>query len=134
MATHVKYDIGTKILFGTCFATKMLFSFCKPMIPVRICTDFCVDSDSATKTIFKILFWYRIQNLRKILLRFAQKSLIFDHSASSYGRNKFCIEFWSQCHTLRLRNNRKSSLLSLPPWGTNSRKCESKNVTFWKVL
>ena len=30
-------------------------------------------------------------------------------SASSYGRNKFRIEFWSQCHIFRFGNNRKSS-------------------------
>ena len=51
--------------------------------------------------VLKILFWYRIQNLRKILWRFAEKSLIFVHSASSYGRNKFCIEFRSQCRIFR---------------------------------
>ena len=59
------------------------------------------DSSESKKVNFwkvlKILFWYRIQNLRKILWRFAPKSLIFVHSASSYGRNKFCIEFRSQC-------------------------------------
>ena len=32
MSKHVIYDIGTKILFETCFATKMLFSLCKSMI------------------------------------------------------------------------------------------------------
>ena len=50
------HDIGTKILFETCFAAKMLLSFCKSMIPVRICTDFCVDSESAIKTRFKAFF------------------------------------------------------------------------------
>ena len=60
------------------------------------------DSSESKKVNFwkmvKILFWYRIQNLRKILWRFAPKSLIFVHSASSYGQNKFRIEFRSQCH------------------------------------
>ena len=60
------------------------------------------DSSESKKVNFwkmlKMLFWYRIQNLRKILWRFAQKSLIFVHYASSYGRNKFGIEFRSQCH------------------------------------
>ena len=56
MSKHVIYDIGTNILFETCFATKMLKSFCKSMIPVRICTDFCVDSESTIKTRFKALF------------------------------------------------------------------------------
>ena len=63
------------------------------------------DSSESKKVNFwkmlKILFWYRIQNLRKILWRFAQKSLIFVHSASSYGRNKFCIEFRSQRRIFR---------------------------------
>ena len=56
MSTYVIHDIGPKILFKTCFATKMLKSFCKSMIPVRFCTDFCVDSESAIKPIFEALF------------------------------------------------------------------------------
>ena len=36
---------------------------------------------------------------RKLCEDSAEKTLIFVHSASSYGRNKFCIEFRSQCHT-----------------------------------
>ena len=50
------YDIGTEIIIFHCFATNMLKSFCKSMIPVRFCTDFCVDSESAIKTRFKALF------------------------------------------------------------------------------
>ena len=60
------------------------------------------DSSESKKVNFwkmlKVLFWYRIQNLRKILWRFAPKSLIFVHSASSYGQNKFRIEFRSPRH------------------------------------
>ena len=58
--------------------------------------------------VFEILFWSQIQYLRKILWSFAEKSSIFFHSASSYGRNKFCIEFRSQCHLFRFGNNRRS--------------------------
>ena len=35
--------------------------------------------------------------------------MIFVHSASSFGRNKFCIEFRSQCHIFRFGNDRRSS-------------------------
>ena len=59
-----------------------------------------------------------LQSARKCILKvdFVSPDLL---SASSYGRNKFRIEFWSQCHIFRFRNNRKSSWLSLPPGGTN---------------
>ena len=40
-----------------------------------------------------------------MLWRFAQKSLMFVHSASSYGRNKFCIEFRSWCRIFRFGND-----------------------------
>ena len=41
--------------------------------------------------------------------RFAPVAPLDLLSASSYGRNKFRIEFWSQCHIFRFRKNRKSS-------------------------
>ena len=68
MSKHVIYDIGTKILFKTCFATKMLFSFCKSTIFGRIFTEFYVDSESGIKTRFKALFkvlpfWIRCYNI-----------------------------------------------------------------------
>ena len=50
------YDIGTEFFIFHCFATKIIKSFYESMIPVRICTDFWVDSESAIKTIFKALF------------------------------------------------------------------------------
>ena len=49
------YDIGTKILYETCFATKMLLLFCKSMIPVRFCTVFPLHSCAGIKTRFKAL-------------------------------------------------------------------------------
>ena len=58
MSKHEIYDIGNKILFETCCAAKMLFSFCKSMIPVRICTNFCVDSEFTIKTRFKAFCFF----------------------------------------------------------------------------
>ena len=49
------YDIGTKILHETCFATKMLLLFCKSMIPVRFCTILPLHSCAGIKTRFKAL-------------------------------------------------------------------------------
>ena len=52
---QIIYNIGTKILYETCFATKMLFLFCKSMIPVRFCTIFPLHSCAGIKTRFKAL-------------------------------------------------------------------------------
>ena len=53
---QIIYNIGTKILYETCFATKMLFLFCKSMIPVRFCTILPLHSCAGIKTRFKALF------------------------------------------------------------------------------
>ena len=50
------YDIGAEIIIFHCFATKIIKSFYESINPVRICTDFCVDSESAIKTRFEALF------------------------------------------------------------------------------
>ena len=50
------YDFGTETISVQDFATNIIKTFCKSMIPVRICTDFCVDSESAIKTRFKAFF------------------------------------------------------------------------------
>ena len=50
------YDIGTEILCKTCFGHNSTQNAPKSMIPVRVCTNFCVDSESAIKTRFKALF------------------------------------------------------------------------------
>ena len=114
-STHNSVKIRTKIvdfrLFCVELWTKHVFfiEFRSQCRILRVWTIvyyiWCIiksDSSESKKANFwkvhKILFWYRIQNLRKILWRFAQKSLIFVHSASSYGQNKFRIEFRSQCH------------------------------------
>ena len=47
---HEVYDIGTEILYETCFGHNSTQNAPKSMIPVRVCTDFCVDSESAIKT------------------------------------------------------------------------------------
>ena len=49
---HEIYDIGTEILYETCFGHNSTQNAPKSMIPVRVCTDFCVDSESAIKTRF----------------------------------------------------------------------------------
>ena len=48
--------IGTEILYETCDGHNSTQNAPKSMIPVRVCTDFCVDSESAIKTRFKALF------------------------------------------------------------------------------
>ena len=53
---HEIYDIGTEILYETCFGHNSTQNAPKSMIPVRVCTIFCVDSESAIKTRFKALF------------------------------------------------------------------------------
>ena len=52
---EVIYDIGTEFLIFHCFATKMLFLFCKSMIPVRFCTISPLHSCACIKTRFKAL-------------------------------------------------------------------------------
>ena len=52
---QIIYDIGTEFLIFHCFATKMLFLFCKSMIPVRFCTIFPLHSCAGIKTRFKAL-------------------------------------------------------------------------------
>ena len=47
---------------------------------------------------FKSCFDSRCRIYAKICEDSPKKSLMFIHSTSSYGRNKFCIEFRSQCH------------------------------------
>ena len=44
--------IGTEILYETCDGHNSTQNAPKSMIPVRVCTDFCVDSESAIKTRF----------------------------------------------------------------------------------
>ena len=53
---QIIYNIGTKILYETCFATKMLFLFCISMIPVRFCRILPLHSCAGIKTRFKALF------------------------------------------------------------------------------
>ena len=50
------YDIATEILCKTCFGHNSTQNAPKSMIPVRVCTDFCVDAESAIKTRFYALF------------------------------------------------------------------------------
>ena len=57
---HEIYDIETKILYETCFATKMLVLFCKSMIPVRFCTILPLHSCASIKTRFKTLFYAKL--------------------------------------------------------------------------
>ena len=52
---QIIYDIGTEFLIFHCFATKMLFLFCKSVIPVRFCTIFPLHSCAGIKTRFKAL-------------------------------------------------------------------------------
>ena len=52
---QIIYDIGTEFLFFHCFATKMLFLFCKSMIPVRFCSILPLHSCASIKTRFKAL-------------------------------------------------------------------------------
>ena len=49
---HEIYDIGTEILYETCFGHNSTQNAPKSMIPVRVCIVFCVDSESAIKTRF----------------------------------------------------------------------------------
>ena len=79
MSKHVIHDIGTKILFETCLATEIIISFYESMIPVRFCTDFCVDSESAIKARFKTLFnklpsWIRCYRFYNFAILSAQKA------------------------------------------------------------
>ena len=53
---------------------------------------------------FNIVFWHQIQNLRNKCGIFPPVVLLEVLSASSYGWNKFWIEFWSQCLIFRFRN------------------------------
>ena len=46
------YGIGAEILYETCFGHNSTQNAPKSMIPVRVCTVFCVDSESAIKTRF----------------------------------------------------------------------------------
>ena len=52
MLSHEIYDIGTEILYETCDGHNSTQNAPKSMIPVRVCTDFCIDSESAIKTRF----------------------------------------------------------------------------------
>ena len=52
---QIIYDIGTEFLIFHCFATKMLFSFCKSMILVRFCTILPLHACAGIKTRFKAL-------------------------------------------------------------------------------
>ena len=56
MSKHVIYDIGTEILCKTCFGHNSTQNGRTSMIPVRICTAFCLDSESDIKTRFLTLF------------------------------------------------------------------------------
>ena len=48
---NVIYDIGTEILYRTCFGHNSTQNAPKSMIPVRVCTVFCVDAESAIKSL-----------------------------------------------------------------------------------
>ena len=56
MSKHVIYDIGTEILYKTCFGHNSTQNERKSMIFGRIFTEFDVDSESAIKTRSKALF------------------------------------------------------------------------------
>ena len=61
----------------------------------------CESTEVTFWKVILILIWYWIQNLRKklclLVSRISSKVLY----APSSGRNKFCIEFWSQCRIIR---------------------------------
>ena len=53
---HVIYDIGTEVLYETCFGHNSTQNERKSTIFGRIFTEFYVDSESAIKTRFKALY------------------------------------------------------------------------------
>ena len=55
MSKHVIYDIGTEILYKTCFGHNSTQNERTSMIFGRIFTEFYVDSEFAIKTIFEAL-------------------------------------------------------------------------------
>ena len=87
------YDIGTKILYETCFATKMLLLFCKSMIPVRFCTVLPLHSCAGTKTRFKAFS-------KSYIFRFAGGAFmdlkcVFNDSEMLFNDfEMFCLWFW----------------------------------------
>ena len=56
--------IGTEFLIFPCFATKMLFLFCKSMIMVRLCSILPLHSCAGIKTRFKALLKTQYLTLR----------------------------------------------------------------------
>ena len=104
---QIIYNIGTKILYETCFATKMLFLFCKSMIPVRFCTIFPLHSCAGIKTRFKTLFkkwplWIRrwcfyvfFQMLfNDVVLLLILKCVLNDSEMLFNDFDMFCLWFW----------------------------------------